>query len=324
MPPPLLDPPLLSPARLIAALRLDPKGRGMRAGREVLLVRARPREESTVRRGVLFELEFDAEHGLLLRRELFQEGRCVQLTEALTVRYDEPIDPGRFVFAPPDERSLHRSEDAHGTVESSTDGDGSDVSYADQPRSEEPRGLGAGATVWLTGLPGSGKTALGLALRGSFEKLGCQMCLLDGDALREGLSADLGMTPADRSEQARRAMHVAALVSGSGVVVVVALVSPYAADRLRARELHGRLGLRFYEVWVDTPLEICEQRDPKGFFARARSGSLRDLTGVDAPYEPPQTPEMRVSGCREPVERVAARIVELISPRNRPPAAGVA
>jgi len=114
--------------------------------------------------------------------------------------------------------------------------------------------------------------------------------VLDGDVLREGLSSDLGLTRADRAEQARRAAHVAAIVAASGFVAIVALVSPYADDRQRARHIHEEQGLRFSEVWVDTPLVVCEQRDPKGLYSRARAGSLQGMTGVDAPYEPCNAP----------------------------------
>jgi len=117
---------------------------------------------------------------------------------------------------------------------------------------------------------------------------------LDGDQLRSGLSSDLGLSRDDRAEQARRAAHVARLISRSGIVAIVALVSPYAEDRKRARETHD--GLEFLEVWVDTPLSVCEQRDPKGLFRRARSGELSGLTGIDSPYELPTAPDVTVRG----------------------------
>ncbi len=172
----------------------------------------------------------------------------------------------------------------------------------------------AGGTLWLTGLPGAGKTTLALAAERVLLRRGHAVCVLDGDVLRSGLSSDLGLSPADRREQARRAAHVAALVSGAGVVALVALVSPYAEDRQRARDIHKERGLPFFEVWVNTPLAVCEQRDPKGLYARARAGELGDLTGVDAPYQAPESPELRVAGYGEDSEEVAARIVELLIP----------
>ena len=107
--------------------------------------------------------------------------------------------------------------------------------------------------------------------------------LLDGDLLRRGLSSDLGISPEDRSEQARRTAHVAALIAGAGLVAIVSLISPYAEDRRRARRIHEAAGLSFHEVWIDTPLQVCEERDPKGIYARLRAGEIRAVTGVDAP-----------------------------------------
>ena len=153
--------------------------------------------------------------------------------------------------------------------------------------------------MWLTGLPAAGKTSLALALDEHLQRRGVPACVLDGDELRDGLSSDLGLSADDRTEQARRAGHVAALVARSGVIAIVALVSPFTDDRRRARKLHVRQDLRFVEVWVDTPLAICQARDPKGLYARARAGALTGLRGLDAPYEPPQRPELRVNGSGE-------------------------
>ena len=167
--------------------------------------------------------------------------------------------------------------------------------------------------MWLTGLPAAGKTSLALAVDEHLQRLGVAACVLDGDELRDGLSSDLGLTHEDRTEQARRAGHVAALVAASGVIAVVALVSPFAEDRRLARDLHLRRGLRFLEVWVDTPLAVCQARDPKGLYARARAGELTGLTGLDAPYEAPQRPELRVNGSGETPAEGAARIVRSLA-----------
>lgn len=118
--------------------------------------------------------------------------------------------------------------------------------------------------------------------------------VLDGDAVRQGLSADLGFSAADRAENVRRVGEVATRLAEAGVIAVVALVSPYAADRARVRAAHRAAGRPFLEVFIDTPLEVCEARDPKGLYARARAGQLRGLTGVDDPYEPPRAPHLRL------------------------------
>jgi len=144
-----------------------------------------------------------------------------------------------------------------------------------------------GATLWLTGLPASGKSTLAGAIECALVECGRPALRLDGDQLRHGLSRDLGFAPADRAENVRRTAHAAALLGEAGVVAVVALVSPYAADRALARTIHVQAGLPFLEIHLDTPLEVCEQRDPKGLYARARAGLLPGLTGVDAPYEAP-------------------------------------
>jgi bifunctional enzyme CysN/CysC len=178
--------------------------------------------------------------------------------------------------------------------------------------------IGRGATIWLTGLPGAGKTTLALALRAALTADGHPVCILDGDELRQGLSGDLGFSPADRGEQARRAAHVAVLLSRSDVLAIVALVSPFAHDRRAARRIHAERGLPFLEVWVDTPLSICERRDPSGLYTRARSGALAELTGMGAPYEPPLEAELRVSGCEETPQGAASRVIRALSLRLAP------
>jgi adenylyl-sulfate kinase len=152
----------------------------------------------------------------------------------------------------------------------------------------------AGATVWMTGLPGSGKSTVAAELEARLVEAGRPAYVLDGDNLRHGLCGDLGFDEAGRCENARRTAEVARLLADSGTVAIVSLVSPYAADRRRARALHDVAGLPFIEVWVSTPISDCEKRDPKGLYARARRGELHDLTGVDAPYEPPANPELEV------------------------------
>ncbi len=149
-----------------------------------------------------------------------------------------------------------------------------------------------GATVWLTGLPGSGKSTVAVEVERRLVEAGRAAYLLDGDNLRHGLNADLGFEAADRAENVRRVGEVARLFADAGVIAVVSLVSPYRADRERVRTDHGAAGLRYLEVFVDTPRDMCEDRDPKGLFAKARSGQLSGFTGVDAPYEPPEAPDL--------------------------------
>jgi bifunctional enzyme CysN/CysC len=170
-----------------------------------------------------------------------------------------------------------------------------------------------GATVWLTGLPASGKSTIAEELERRLVAGGRAAYLLDGENLRHGLSGDLGFSPADRHEHARRVASVARMLADAGLVAVVALVSPAAADREWARRLHEEAGLRFVEAWVDTPLEECERRDPHGHYARARAGTLEGFTGVGSPYEPPDAPDVRLRGAEEPVERSVERLLDALA-----------
>jgi bifunctional enzyme CysN/CysC len=148
-----------------------------------------------------------------------------------------------------------------------------------------------GLTVWLTGLSGSGKTTIGTAL---VRRLPRSM-LLDGDVMRTGLNSDLGFTRVDRAENVRRLGEVALLVSSNGIVSVVAAISPYAADRDGVRARHLAAGVPFLEVFVSTPLAVCESRDPKRLYRDARSGRVRQFTGVSDAYEPPGNPEVELA-----------------------------
>jgi bifunctional enzyme CysN/CysC len=169
-----------------------------------------------------------------------------------------------------------------------------------------------GATVWLTGLPASGKSTIAVALERRLVELGRAAYLLDGDNVRHGLSDDLGFAPGDRAEHIRRVGHVARLMADAGVVAVVSLVSPLAADRAVARRLHEAAQLPFLEVHVDTPLEECERRDPKGLYRKARAGELQGFTGIGAPYEAPEHPELRVSTLDSTVDDEVAKILEAL------------
>ena len=169
-----------------------------------------------------------------------------------------------------------------------------------------------GLTLWLTGLPAAGKTTIGRTVRDCLRRQGRVAALLDGDELRRGLSADLGFDAAARSEHARRVAHVARLFAEAGGVAIVALISPYAADRTAARDLHERSGLRMVEVYVNAPVAECARRDPKGLYARAANDLLGNLTGAGAPYEVPVHPDLELRTAEEPVERSVDRVLELL------------
>jgi adenylylsulfate kinase len=177
---------------------------------------------------------------------------------------------------------------------------------SDEPRSENivraegrvgpddrRRVLGHGpATVWFTGLSGSGKSTLAFAVEAALLAEGVVATVLDGDNVRFGLNRDLGFSPQDRTENIRRIGEVCRLFHDAGLVVLTAFISPYRADRRAVRDLHPAGG--FVEVHVDTPLEVCEARDVKGLYARARAGDIPEFSGVSAPYEPPDDPELRL------------------------------
>jgi len=180
-------------------------------------------------------------------------------------------------------------------------------------REDRWRGIAQrGATVWLTGLPASGKSTIAVALERQLVDAGRAAYLLDGDNIRHGLSDDLGFAPGDRAENVRRVGQVARLFADAGVVAVVSLVSPLRSDREVPRRLHEAAELPFIEVHVDTDVEECARRDPKGLYARARAGEVKGFTGVDAPYEPPERPEVRLDTetveVSEAVERILAAL----------------
>jgi bifunctional enzyme CysN/CysC len=153
-----------------------------------------------------------------------------------------------------------------------------------------------GATIWLTGLSGSGKSTVAAACEARLVAFGRPSYVLDGDNVRHGLNGDLGFSAEDRAENVRRVGHVARLMADAGLVVLVPLISPFRADRDAARARHAEADLPFHEVFVDTPIELCEQRDPKGLYAKARAGELTGFTGIDDPYEAPLAPDLVVEG----------------------------
>jgi bifunctional enzyme CysN/CysC len=173
-----------------------------------------------------------------------------------------------------------------------------------------------GATVWLTGLPASGKSTVAVVLERLLVSRGRVAYLIDGDNIRHGISDDLGFSPGDRAENIRRVGHLARLFADAGVIAVASMVSPLRSDREIARELSDAAGLEFIEVHVSTPVGECERRDPKGLYRRAREGSLRGLTGVDAPYERPRDPDLRFDTTDADAEELAGRIVEILVERG--------
>ncbi len=148
------------------------------------------------------------------------------------------------------------------------------------------------ATIWMTGLSGSGKSTIAKSLEKKLIEIGQPCYLLDGDNIRHGLNRDLGFSAEDRSENIRRIAEVAQLFNDAGIIIITAFISPYKKDRQKAKEIIGKE--KFIEVFIDAPIEICEKRDPKGLYTKARSGEIADFTGISAPYEPPETPHIHI------------------------------
>jgi bifunctional enzyme CysN/CysC len=172
-----------------------------------------------------------------------------------------------------------------------------------------------GAVVWFTGLSGAGKSTIAQALERELFSRAMNTYVLDGDNIRHGLNSNLGFSPEDRVENIRRVSEVAKLMADSGVVVITAFISPYLMDRRRAREIALEGNAEFVEVFVEAPLEVCEARDPKNLYKKARAGEIRDFTGIDAPYEPPEDPEIVVQTDRQTVDESVATILEHLLPR---------
>jgi adenylylsulfate kinase len=168
-----------------------------------------------------------------------------------------------------------------------------------------------GAVIWLTGLSGSGKSTLAYALEHRLIEMGQLTYALDGDNVRMGLCSDLGFAPEDRNENIRRIGEVAALFADAGLLVLTSFISPYKQDRQAARATSRG---NFVEVYLDVPVEVCERRDPKGLYKKARAGEITNFTGIDAPYEEPADPELRVNtdelSVAESVDRIVAYLEE--------------
>jgi adenylylsulfate kinase len=170
-----------------------------------------------------------------------------------------------------------------------------------------------GCTVWLTGLSGSGKSTIAVALEKALWERGVRTYILDGDNVRHGLNKNLGFSPADRTENIRRIGEVAKLFTDAGMVALTAFISPYRADRDQVRAMMPE---DFVEVYVDCPLDVCEQRDVKGLYQKARAGQIKEFTGISAPYEAPEKPELVIQTANQTIEASVAQILGCLGRRG--------
>jgi adenylylsulfate kinase len=173
-----------------------------------------------------------------------------------------------------------------------------------------------GATLWFTGLSGSGKSTTAFTLEHALVQAGRLAYVLDGDNIRHGLNKNLGFSAADREENIRRIGEVARLFADSGVLTMTSFISPYRRDRDLVRELHVKAGLPFLEVHMATPIETCEQRDPKGLYKKARAGELKGFTGIDDPYEAPLNAEITIDAGSTTPQEAAARILAYLQEKG--------
>ncbi len=169
-----------------------------------------------------------------------------------------------------------------------------------------------GCTLWLTGLSGSGKSTIAVALEHALINRGCLAYRLDGDNVRHGLNSNLGFSAEDRKENIRRIGEVAMLFADSGVITISSFISPYQADRDQVRAIHEQSNLPFLEVFINTPLEICESRDPKGLYKKARAGEIKGFTGIDDPYEAPTNPEIDLQTNQLTPDKAAEQLIEAL------------
>jgi bifunctional enzyme CysN/CysC len=176
----------------------------------------------------------------------------------------------------------------------------------------EKRNRHKGAVLWFTGLSGAGKSTLAIALEEALFKRGFQAYVLDGDNVRSGLTSDLGFSHEDRTENIRRVGEVAALFANAGVICISAFISPYRADRAIARRAAGE---KFLEVYVAADLATCEHRDPKGLYKKARTGEIRDFTGISAPYEAPENPDIAIDTGKQTVKSSVDELTDFVIAR---------
>ncbi len=184
-------------------------------------------------------------------------------------------------------------------------------------RTDRERLLGQrGATVWFTGLSGSGKSTIAVAVESQLIALGRLCYRVDGDNLRHGLNRNLGFTPEDRSENVRRTGEVCRILADAGVIVLSSLVSPFRADRDAAQALHSEWSIPFLEVFVDVPLDVAESRDPKGLYRKARAGEIKDFTGIHQAYEAPSAPALVIRSDALSVDEAAATVLTALRARG--------
>lgn len=167
-----------------------------------------------------------------------------------------------------------------------------------------------GATLWFTGLSGSGKSTIAFTLEHELVRQGRMAYVLDGDNIRHGLNKNLGFSAADREENIRRIGEVAKLFADAGLVVMTSFISPYRKDRDGVRALHQAAGIPFIEVHVATPIETCETRDPKGLYKKARAGELKNFTGIDDPYEAPTNPELTIDATKTSPQEATTILIQ--------------
>lgn len=182
-------------------------------------------------------------------------------------------------------------------------------------RHDRERLLGQrGCVAWFTGLSGSGKSTVSRAVEERLSAAGRLVYVLDGDNVRHGLCADLGFSDADRTENIRRIGHVAALLADAGAIVLTAFISPFRADRQQVRDVVGDAD--FLEVFVDAPLHVCESRDPKGLYKKARDGKIPEFTGISSPYEPPESPAIHLNTGDMSLDECAAEVQAILDKRG--------
>jgi len=177
-----------------------------------------------------------------------------------------------------------------------------------------------GATLWFTGLSGSGKSTVAVALEQALHALGRLSYRLDGDNVRMGINRNLGFSAEDRAENIRRIGEVSKLFVDAGVIVLSSFVSPYKSDRELVRRLHEAAGMDFIEVYVDVPLAEAERRDPKGLYKKARAGEIRNFTGISDPYEPPEAAELVLASDRMSLEQEVEALIQVLRARGIVPA----
>ena len=189
-------------------------------------------------------------------------------------------------------------------------------------RPERARLLGhGGATLWFTGLSGSGKSTIAVALEQALYQRGVLVYRLDGDNIRLGINKNLGFSAEDRAENIRRVGEVSKLFVDGGVIVLSSFISPYLVDRQIVRELHEADNMPFIEVFVDCSLEAAEERDPKGLYKKARAGEIKNFTGIDDPYEAPETPEVHLHTDQQSLEEEVEHLLALLEKQGLIPAA---